>query len=96
MRGSAEHFFHACPLAQPYNTAFTAAAHARGQQANDQDVRTREQRYLEPVLHRTPEQRQRNHDERDRRGSFQEQTPGQRARDIHIRAAADEKYRDRG
>ena len=96
MCGSAAHFFHACPQAQPYSAAFTAAARAGGQQGIDQAVRTKEQRYFDSALRRTPDPRQRDHDEHDRRAPSQEQTPGQRARDTHIRAAADGQYRDRG
>ena len=68
-------------------TLLSQREHAQGgQQTNDQGVHTREQRYLEPVLHCTPEQRQRNHDERDRRGKYRD-----RGRWLSTGAAAQDK-----
>jgi hypothetical protein len=48
MCGSTEHFFYACPRAQPYNGLFTAAARAGGRQSVGGGTRTRQQRYWNP------------------------------------------------
>jgi hypothetical protein len=91
MCGSAAHFFHACPQAQPYQAAFTTAARA-GRQPTDEHMRSREQRYFDSAQHRTPG---------PHRGGGgggpgqppQERSPHQRARDQHIRAAGNQKFR---
>jgi hypothetical protein len=91
MCGSAAHFFHACPQAQPYQAAFTAAARA-GRQPPDEHMRSREQRHFDSAQHRTPGP----HRGGGGWGSGpppQERSPHQRARDQHIRAAGDQKFR---
>jgi hypothetical protein len=83
MCGSSEHFFYACPRAQPYKGLFTAAARAGGRQAVGGGTRTRQQRYLEPAGRETqPAQVQ-----------PQERSPNQLARDMHIRAAGNERLK---
>jgi hypothetical protein len=83
MCGSTEHFFYACPRAQPYKGLFTAAARAGGRQAVGGGTRTRQQRYLEPAGRETqPAQVQ-----------PQERSPNQLARDMHIRAAGNERLK---
>ena len=86
MCGSAEHFFYACPQAQPYKGAFTTAARAGGRQADGGQSRTRQQRYLEPAQGG-------DHENHPARVQPQERSPNQMARDMHIRAAGNERLK---
>jgi hypothetical protein len=86
MCGSAEHFFYACPQAQPYKGAFTTAARAGGRQADGGQTRTRQQRYLEPAQGG-------DHENHPARVQPQERSPNQMARDMHIRAAGNERLK---
>ena len=90
MCGSAAHFYHACPQAQPYQEKFTAAARAGGQLIDDQHMRDRQQRLFDTAQHHLsapPRGGGRGHP------PPQERTPNQLARDMHIRSAGDQKFR---
>ena len=85
MCGSAEHFLYSCPDAQPYKAAFTTAARNGGRQADDGAVRTRQQRYLPPP---PPP-----HDQHLGQTPPQQLSPSQVARDMHIGAARDARFK---
>ena len=87
MCGSSDHFFHACPKAQPYQPAFTTAARAGGQQLDD-PMRNRQQRHFESAERHLPApQRGRGKE------PPQERTPFQLARDTHIRSAGNQRFK---
>ena len=83
MCGSTEHFFYACPQAQPYKGTFTAAARAGGRQAGGDGTRTRQQRYLEPA----------GRENQPAQVQPQDRSPNQLARDMHIRVAGNERLK---
>ena len=83
MCGSAEHFFYACPDAQPYKTSFTVAARKGGRQPDDGSFRTRQQRYLDPP------QQGRAHDQHLGQAPPQQLSPNQLAHDTYIGATRD-------
>lgn len=51
MCGSAAHFYHTCPQAQPYQEKFTAAARAGGQLIDDQSPQERTPNQLACDMH---------------------------------------------